>query len=159
NISFPFADIQKCVEILEGWDFGFVYQALSFSRIDNESILHQTLLPMAAYPFAQYIIARRFAHVFLELDEAKSIIAKYTLQYYRALGRAALRLRRGSFLRFHKVRLKALGEDEKLDWPYLAMITGAELLWLISNPGMTAVEALHKSNRKIGSGRAPVTVT
>jgi len=159
NISFPFADIQKCVEILEHWDFGFVYQVLSFSRIDNESILHQTLLPMAAYPLAQYVIAQRFGHLFLELDEANAIIAKYKLQYYRALARAALRLRGGAFWRFHKVGLKALGEHEKLDWPYLAMIIGAELLWLVSNPGMTTVEALQRLNRKIGARRVTVTVT
>ena len=38
NVSFPFADLQKCMEILKHWDFGFVHQVLSFSRRDNESI-------------------------------------------------------------------------------------------------------------------------
>ena len=36
NVSFPFADMQKHMEILEHWDFGFVHQVLSFSRRDNE---------------------------------------------------------------------------------------------------------------------------
>jgi hypothetical protein len=137
NISFPFADIQKCIEILEHWDFGFVYQALSFSRKGNESILHQVLLPMAAHPLAQYVIAQRYGAVFLGVNESASIIAKRKLQYYRALARAALRLRGRAFWRFQKVGLKALGEHEKHDWPYLALIIGAELLWLASNPGMT----------------------
>ena len=38
NVSFLFADLQKCMEILEHWDFGFVHQVLSCSRRDNESI-------------------------------------------------------------------------------------------------------------------------
>jgi hypothetical protein len=50
--------------------------------------------------------------------------------------------------------LKALGENEKHDWPYLALIIGAELLWLASNPGMTTVEALRRLKSKIGSKRA-----
>jgi glycosyltransferase involved in cell wall biosynthesis len=154
NTSFPFADIQKCIEILEQWDFGFVYQVLSFTRTDNESILHQALLPMAAYPLAQYVIAQRYGSVFFAVDEIASIIGKYKLQYYRALARAALRLRGRGFWRFHNVGLKALGQHHKLDWPYLAMITGAELLWLASNPGMTTVEALHRLKLKIRSKRA-----
>jgi len=39
NVSFPFADLQKHMEILEHWDFGFVHQVLSFSRRDNETVL------------------------------------------------------------------------------------------------------------------------
>jgi len=154
NISFPFADIQKSIEILEHWDFGFVYQVLSCTRTDNESILHQALLPMAAYPLAQYVIAQRYGAIFLGVNESASIIAKYKLQYYRALARAALRLRGRAFWRFHKVGLKALGQHEKHDWPYLALIIGAELLWLASNPGMTTVEALRRLKPKIGSKRA-----
>jgi hypothetical protein len=154
NVSFPFADVEKCIGILEHWDFGFVYQVLSFSRIDNESVLHQAVLPMAAYPLAQYIIAQRYAPVFMEAGEVASIIAKYKLQYYRALARAALRFRGRAFWRFHKVGLQALGQHEKHDWLYLAMITGAELLWLASNPGMTTLEVFRRLRQQIGSKRA-----
>jgi glycosyltransferase involved in cell wall biosynthesis len=154
NVSFPFADILKCIEILERWDFGFVYQVLSFSRIDNESVLHQAVLPNAGHPLAHYVIARRYAPVFLEAGDVAYIAAKYKLQYYRALARAVLRLRGRAFWRFHKAGLNALGEHKKHDWPYLAMITGAELLWLAANPGMTMAEALRRLKRKISSRRA-----
>jgi glycosyltransferase involved in cell wall biosynthesis len=154
NVSFPFADVLKCFEILEHWDYGFVDQVLSFSRKDNESILHQVVLPMAAHPLALYIMAERYAPVFLEAAEVASTIAKYKLQYYRTLARAAIRLRGPAFWRFHKAGLKALGEKEKHDWPYLAMLIGAELLWLASNPGMTTVEIVHRLRRKIGSKTA-----
>ena len=32
------ADTDKCYEILQHWDLGFVHQVLSFSRMDNQSI-------------------------------------------------------------------------------------------------------------------------
>jgi glycosyltransferase involved in cell wall biosynthesis len=158
NVSFPFADIEKCIEILDQWDFGFAYHVLSFTRTDNESILHQALLPMAAYPLAQYVMARRYGPAFLAVNEIASIISKYKLQYYRALARAALRLRGRAFWRFHKVGLRALGENEKHDWPYLAMIMCAELLWLASNPGMTTIEALRRLKQNIASKRAVASV-
>jgi glycosyltransferase involved in cell wall biosynthesis len=153
NVSFPFADVLKCVEILEHWNYGFVYQVLAFARKDNESILHDVLLPMAAHSLALYVMAQRYAPVFMGAGEAASTIAKYKLQYYRALARAALRLRGPAFWRFHKAGLKALGNEEKHDWPYLAMLIGAELLWLASNPGMTTVEILRRLRHKIGSKR------
>jgi glycosyltransferase involved in cell wall biosynthesis len=154
NVSFPFADVLKCIEILEHWDYGFVYQVLSFARKDNESILHQTLLPLEAHPLSRYVMALRYAPVFLGVGEVDSAIAKNKLQYYRALARAALRLRGPAFWRFHKAGLKVLGNEEKHDWPYLAMVTGAELLWHASNPGMTTGEILRQLRRKIGSKRA-----
>jgi glycosyltransferase involved in cell wall biosynthesis len=148
NVSFPFADILKCIEILEHWDYGFVYQVLSFTREDNESILHEVFLPLAAYPLALYAMAQRYAPVFMRAGEVASTIATYKLQYYRALARSALRPRGAAFWRFHKAGLKALGNEEKHDWAYLAMFIGAELLWLASNPGMTTVEILRRLKRK-----------
>jgi glycosyltransferase involved in cell wall biosynthesis len=158
NISFPFADIQKSIEILEHWDFGFVYQVLSFTRKDNESILHQVLLPMKAHALALHIMAQRYASVFFQAGEVASILAKYKLHYYRALARAALQLKGPTFWRFHKAGLKALGDEEKHDWSYLAMVIGAEILWLASNPGMTTVNILRRVKGKIGSKRTAASL-
>jgi hypothetical protein len=36
------ADTDKCLHILEQWDFGFVPRVLAFSRINNESISSAT---------------------------------------------------------------------------------------------------------------------
>jgi glycosyltransferase involved in cell wall biosynthesis len=153
NVSFPFSDIQKSIEILEHWDFGFVYQVLSFTRKDNESMLHQVLLPMKAHALALHIMTQRYASVFLQAGEVASTLSKYKLQYYRALARAALQLKGPAFWRFHKAGLKALGDEEKHDWPYLAMLIGAEMLWLASNPGMTTVNILRQLRGRIGSKR------
>jgi glycosyltransferase involved in cell wall biosynthesis len=141
NVSFLFADLQKCMEILQRWDFGFVYQVLSFSRSDNESTL-TSIAPFGTSNILLYIIAQRYAPVFLEGGEAASVITKYKRRYYRYLARAALQFREREFWRFHKVLMKALNERETLDWPYLVMMMGPELLWLALNPGMTTIRAL-----------------
>jgi glycosyltransferase involved in cell wall biosynthesis len=142
NTSFPsFADLQKHMEILENWDFGFVHQVLSFSRRDNESILGSFQSFGPSY-LLKYIFARRYAPVLLDTADVKSLVAKYKREYYRHLARAALRLREPAFWRFHKDGLNALDKHETLDWLYLVGIIGPELLWLALNPGMTAVRAL-----------------
>jgi len=147
NVSFPFADLQRCMEILEHWDFGFVHQVLSFSRRDNISTL-QALDLFQPYDLLRYIIAQRYAPIFLERDEAASIIGKYKRQYYRVLARAALQFPGRAYWRFHKSMLKSLNEREKQDWPYLARIMGQELLWLASNPGGTIIRAFRSLKRK-----------
>jgi len=160
DISFPFADLQKCIEILERWDFGFVHQVLSVSRTDDESSL-ATLKASQPYfnVLLRYIIAQRYAPVFLEAKESEFIIAECKRQYYRILARAVLRFRGRMFWRFHKSMLKALSENEKPDWSYLAMIMGAELLWLASNPGKTTIRALRSLQWKRRSEKTAIQCT
>jgi glycosyltransferase involved in cell wall biosynthesis len=132
------ADFEKCMEILEHWDFGFVYQVLSFMRRDNESIIAK-FLSLQGYDQTPYIIAQRYAPVFLDAREAASVTRRSKREYYRALARGALRLRGREFWRFHKAGLKALSEREKIDWTYLTLQIGAVLLWITSNPGRSAL--------------------
>ena len=161
NASFHFADLQKHIEILANWDFGFVHQVLSYSRKDNESIL-QSLLAFEPYQLVPYVIAQRYAPIFLEADEAASIIAKRKRAYYRDLAKAALRLKGRAFWQYHKLGLKALSERETHDWPYFMLQAGGVLLWLVLNPGTTVVRVAHYCKRYIQakSGRklpSPVT--
>jgi glycosyltransferase involved in cell wall biosynthesis len=154
NASFPFADLQKCMEILEHWDFGYVHQVLSFSRRENESFL-SAVAGFDPFDLLWYIIAQRYAPAFLEADEAAAIVATYKFRYYRALARAVLGLRGRAFWRFHGVMMKALNKDETYDWRYLAMIIGPELLWLASNPGMLIKNAVRSFKPKKDQKRPP----
>ena len=154
NASFPFADFYKCMNILVHWEFGFVHQVLSFSRRDNESIL-PALEVFQPIDLSWYMIAQRYSSVFLEGDEAASIVEKYKLRYYRGLSKAALRFRGPAFWRFHGVMMKALNKDETYDWRYLAMLIGRELLWLASNPGMLIKNALRSFRPKKDQKRPP----
>ena len=139
NESLPHSDTEKCMEILEHWDFGFVHQILSFLRIDNEFIssAFRSFQPNA---LDRYIIVQRYASTFLGAAEAALLKEESKRWYYRVLGKEAIQLRSREFWRHHKEGLKTLGEP--IDWRYLALSVGRELLWLASNPGMIAKRAL-----------------
>jgi len=138
-------DSEKCLQILEKWDFGFVHQILSFSRADNEGISSavRDLQPVA---LDRYIIVQRSAAVFLEADEAAAIRKNARRIYYRALAHGALRLRGSGFWRYHQKGLDTLGE--KLDWLYLALQISQVLLWMAANPGTTAKRAVSSWKRR-----------
>ena len=139
NEALPHSDTEKCMEILEHWDFGFVHQILSFLRIDNDSIssAFRTFEPFA---LDRYIIVQRYASTFLGAAEAASLKKELKRKYYRVLARGAIELRSREFWRHHREGLKTLSEP--IDWRYLALSVGRELLWLASNPGMIVRRAL-----------------
>jgi glycosyltransferase involved in cell wall biosynthesis len=143
DTSLPYgADIDKCMEILARWDFGFAYQVLSFTRRDNDSIISK-VLPLLSYELTPYIVTQRYAPVFFAAGEAAIIKGRSKQKYYRALARAALQLKGRAFWRYHRGGLKTLSERETLDWLYLAAQMGAVLLWLILNPGRTMLRTLN----------------
>jgi glycosyltransferase involved in cell wall biosynthesis len=147
--SLPYADLKKCMEILEHWDFGFIHQVLSFSRPDIDSVPSATGARIRFRPFAldRYAIVQQYASVFLEAAEAATVRRDSKQLYYRVLAEEALHLREPAFWRYHKIGLKAL--NETFDWPYLMLQIVLALLWLVSNPGWTTVRALRFCRRKI----------
>lgn len=149
--SLRHSDTEKCIEILEHWDFGFVHQILSFLRIDNESI-SSAFRKFEPHALDHYIIVQRYAPTFLGAAEAASLKAESKRKYYRALAREAIELRSREFWRYHREGLKTLCEP--IDWRYLALSVGRELLWLASNPGMIARRALRSWKEKTGPKRA-----
>lgn len=139
-------DVEKCMQILEHWDFGFVHQVLSFLRLGNESITWgvRTLQPGM---LDRYIVVQRYSPAFLEAGEARSIRKQSKQTYYRVLAREALRLREAAFWRHHQRGLKTLGET--LDWPYLALQIGRELLWMVGNPATVAPQMIRDWKRRL----------
>ncbi len=147
NVAFPsFADIQRHLDVLRHWDFGFVHQLLSFSRSDNESIL-RGYEPLKPYQLLSYVLALRYAPIFLEAEAAASLVARRKREYYRVLARATFLLPGAEFWRFHKLVLKTFNEGERHNWGYLTVEMLKELLWLASSPGMAATRALHALKR------------
>jgi glycosyltransferase involved in cell wall biosynthesis len=143
--ALPHADIEKSMEILEHWDFGFVPQVLSFTRADNESIT-SGLLTYQPYALDRYLIARRYAPIFLDANEAVSVQKWQKRRYYRALASQVLRFRGADFWRYHQTGLAEL--DETVDWPYLSLQLGLVLLWKAANPGLTARSAVRFLKRR-----------
>jgi glycosyltransferase involved in cell wall biosynthesis len=132
-------DTEKCMQILENWDFGFVCQVLSFLRVGNESI-SGTFRSFQPVVLDRHILVQRYASVFLEGDEAMALRKLTKRWYYDTLASEALRFRGHDFWCYHQAGLKTLGE--RLDWPYLCLRMGRRLLGMIGNPGTTTRRGL-----------------
>src|SRR5579863_361135 len=124
-------DTDKCMEILEQWDFGFAHQVLSFSRADNESISTavRSYQPRA---LDRYIAVRSYASKFLDEREARGLRRQSRAEYYETMAREALRLRRKAFWHYQQAGLRTIGES--LSWPRLMLQAGLEILLAIGNP-------------------------
>ena len=131
-------DTEKCMQILEHWDFGFVHQVLAYLRADNESI-SSVVSNYRPRELDHYIIVQRYASRFLEPSEASTRKKECKRHYYSALAEEAVRLRGPAFWRYQRRGLNTLGE--KLDLPYLVLQTLKEILWMAVNPGTAFVVA------------------
>jgi len=147
-------DTDKCMQILRHWDFGFVYQVLSFSRADNESISSAVRI-FQPDALDRYILIQRYAPVFLEAGEAMALSRQSKRQYYSVLAGESFRFPRRAFWQYHESGLKTLGTT--LDFPYLALQIGRELLWLAANPGAAVGRGLRYFRRSLKQGRPPGT--
>lgn len=138
------ADFEKCMQILQCWDFGFVHQLLSFTRRGNESLI-SAISSFRPFDMDRYVFVQRHAATFLETREAASVKRKAKRAYYRLLAKEVLRFRERAFWRHHQAGLKTLGET--INWPYLALQMVAVLLWIGLNPGRTMLDALRLQTR------------
>jgi glycosyltransferase involved in cell wall biosynthesis len=139
-------DTEKCMQILGCWDFGFVHQILSFLRTGNESI------SAGAFSFRpdaldRYIIVQRYSSSFLEPSEAEILRKNARRDYYRVLAHQALKLPGEAFWGYHEQGLSTLGEA--VNWPYLLLQIGRDLLSKAMNPGLTLSRALSLAKCKV----------
>ena len=139
-------DTEKCMQILENWDFGFIHQVLSFSRADNESISSavRTFQPNA---LDRYIVVKRYAPVFLEAGEAAVLTRKTKREYYDALANALLQRRDSAFWQYHSKGLSTLGEN--IERSYLVARVARRLLWNAANPGRVIARLLRPLKRTL----------
>lgn len=139
-------DTEKCMQILECWDFGFVHQVLSFLRADNESV---SAAASAFYPdtLDRYIIVQRFSSTFLDASEAEILKRKARRDYYRVLAHEALKLPTKAFWSYQQQGLSTLGQA--VNWPFLMLHISRELLSMAVNPGITIERALRLAKTRV----------
>ena len=147
-------DTEKCMQILQKADFGFVPQVLSFLRTENESISSaaRSFQPEA---LDWYIIAQRYGPVFLPPEEAAALTKASKHGYYAALAREALRLREAAFWKYHRDGLRTLGQE--LDRGYLAREIARRVAWLAVNPGEAAARVFGRERRNGTAHASPGT--
>lgn len=138
-------DSDTCMKILEQWDFGFVHQLLSFSRLDNVSISF-AVRDFQPAVLARYILIRRYASVFLAADEAVALKRKARREYYSVLAKEALRGWDSDAWQYHVIGLRTIGET--LDGPYLALQVARQALWNAANPAAAIGKILRLLRRE-----------
>ena len=101
-------DTEACYEILRDWNFGFVHQILSFTRIEAESISGR-LRGKDPGILDMLINLRRYGPEFLSNGEFHERLREIERRYYRRLAHAALSARESDYWRFHRQGLLTQG--------------------------------------------------
>jgi glycosyltransferase involved in cell wall biosynthesis len=127
-------DTEACYEILKEWDFGFVHQVLSYSRVESDS-LNTRFTRNDSQPLGSLICTHRYGPLFLAPAEFRERWEVRQRRYYRQLARALIELRGSGYWRFHKNGLRA--ESLSIDWGHLARGMFWEIFDIVGNPKMT----------------------
>ena len=97
----PFEDAHACFKLLKTWNFGFVHQVLTFSRLDDKSILSR------AREFGLLHLDRFLAVIvhgrdYLSEEEYARCLKASERRYFLYLSRCALRGRTREFWELHR---------------------------------------------------------
>jgi len=93
-------DTEACYSILEAWKFGFVHQVLSFTRVDNESMMSKARR-FNGHLLDRLIILDQFGRVYLNEAEFQACWRRHEKKYLRFLAEAALWPRGTEFWKYH----------------------------------------------------------
>lgn len=102
------ADTEACYEILKDWDFGFVHQVLTYSRVREGSILKglEALDPL--HLLDKLIVLEKYGAAFLSDDEFETLRKEVHKRYYGFLGRQVFRFRGADFWSGHRTWLASV---------------------------------------------------
>jgi glycosyltransferase involved in cell wall biosynthesis len=130
-------DTDACYRTLRNWKFGFVHQVLSFSRVENDSIMSR-VRDFHWWYLDKYLQLCKFGPVYLEGDELAGVLHDGKRQYYSFLAHRLLSGGSRAFWRYHISGLRTGGQQ--LEKTTLLKYACLELLRLLVNPGQTVVQ-------------------
>lgn len=131
------ADTEACLDVLQGSDFGFVHQVLSYSRPrlqSNDAFANS----FETRVLGGLMIFLKYGPIYLNRDEYAYYLKDRVKEYHRVLAKNVLRCRSTEFWRFHKETYSALGG--KLDRYLLAVSVCRELFMMLLRPASSATE-------------------
>jgi glycosyltransferase involved in cell wall biosynthesis len=115
----PFEDGDACLDVLRTWDFAFVHQVLTYTRLDNGG-MSARLWSFGAESFVR--LARLVAHGrnYLSQEEYRECLKRAEREYFLPLTKAACALHGESreFWEFHRRGLASF--NYSFDWKRLA---------------------------------------
>lgn len=133
-------DTEACYRILRTWNYGFIHQVLSFSRIDNDSIMTRARDYHPEY-LDRFLQLHKFGPEYLERAEFMAEVSNWKNQYYRFLAKRWLSRPGRPFWDYQKKGLAT--EGLKFEPATLFKAVVAELFGILANPG-TAAQALNR---------------
>ena len=141
------ADDEGCVEFLEGRDFGFVHQILTFRRA-QEGTLTSFSERFNTYSAGLMTLLVRHGQKYLTPRELDTRLRDVTRDYYRGLARVFLRGRETGVWEYHQSRMRELGRA--LSRARLAMAMVEVTLGVLLNPkaALEKVAARARGQRK-----------
>ena len=135
-------DQEACYDVLQGSDFGFVHQVLTYSRHHDESATASITRGGLGADFpSQLNLLKRYGPVYLDKEEYDKHLRSFLQQYYRFLGQSVLfRLRDKPFWDYHKSALDHVGLPFSLTRVTKASLS--EIVDTLLNPLQMAAKAL-----------------
>ena len=130
-----FADMDACYRVLIEHDFGFVPEALTYSRTDNDSITAR-IAEFKPHFAARYVNFRKFGRHYLDEGEHRLRLNQATTHYLLFLARCALERKNEAFWRYQWSALRTVG------CTFWTLVEPQYVLWVLarvaSNPGKLA---------------------
>jgi glycosyltransferase involved in cell wall biosynthesis len=115
----PFEDGDLCLEVMQTWDFGFVHQVLTYTRLENCG-MSARLYSFGSEPFVR--LSRLVAHGknYLSQEEYRYCLKRAEREYFLRLTKAAcaLHLETREYWEFHRRGLASF--NYSFDWKRLA---------------------------------------
>ncbi len=130
-----YLDMAVCFDVLQHYDFGFVYQVLTFTRLHEKSVTSSMYSPMRLHKLGKLQVTKAYGPVFLNRRECEARLAEELAGYYKVLSRHILRRNERGFWSYHRDALNQLGEP--LRYRRLARAWLLHLIDRLSNPGAT----------------------
>jgi glycosyltransferase involved in cell wall biosynthesis len=149
-------DTDACYRLLRFWNFGFVHQILSFSRVDNDSIT--TRVKDFGWEYLDALLQLvKFGPIYLEQKEFTTGLRNCKNQYYAFLARRLLSGEAVTFWKYHISGLRSGGL--RLERVRLARHICLVLLKFLVNPGSTITQLFGHLRKRIISPTRPSIVT
>lgn len=104
-----FADQEACIRVLREGDFGFIHEALSFTRRQGDTEYARSPYLRISYPSYLWVLINH-GRAFLSPEEYRERLEGHLRDYYFVMARDLVNLRRGwSYWRYHRDSLRRIG--------------------------------------------------
>jgi glycosyltransferase involved in cell wall biosynthesis len=129
------ADTEAYYRILQNWDYGFVHQILTGTRLHDESQTKRIAERYSTGTLENFAMLKKYGPVYFNQQEYEKIVKLETQRYYEFLARNIMRVKDKEFWNYHINGLKKI--DQKINKAKIAYFVFLWILDKILNPKST----------------------